>query len=331
MSDVLWQDGSQTIRLHREPTDGILQLVGATRFISGSRHYRRVNVRAQLAQLKNAVFLSAEHASETVGAYAIDETALSDGQAPYIGFYRAMLCVDPHYRGRGIGQRLIDSATQWMRERCAQVDRPGLSWGCIAGGNRAARQLLAGTGHTEIGTLSAGLEYQQWTNPSAALTDLDTPNAELTQAWHDVTKAASWRPADLPQGAWVTLADGEDWIACRYHETVLDVTPLTGAFGWIDRHLMSRFPPGRRRFDPAQFHYVSVTHRLHSARGLRLWKPLRNALMHRHQTHFVNVIEPTRSHVPRRANPDLVVSARRLDDDSAPLASGQAMLWPPDM
>ena len=331
MTDVLWQDGSQSICLQRNPTEGFVNLVRGTAFVSGRRPYRRLNLREQLDRLEQPVFLTAEHKGKTVGTYVLNEHSMRVGQTPHCGFYRGMLCVDPEYRGAGVSQRLVQSAKHWMRARSATAGKPGLSWGCIAADNTAARRLLKRSGHTEIGALSTRLEYQQWLTADKFAVALDQPTPELAARWQEIADKAHWRLESPPSGCWMLVKDGREWIACCHHVTVLDLTPLSGMLGWIDRHLMSRFAPGRRRFDPSRFGYVSVTQRLASSNGQRLWKTLRNALMVRHETHFVNVVAPVSAHRNNARTSDIVVSAARLEDNPRSMPDGQIMLWPPDM
>ncbi|MEL6302506.1 MAG: GNAT family N-acetyltransferase [Pseudomonadota bacterium] len=325
MTQCLWQDSAHRIVVSPAPQTGFLEQLATTRFQTDGQTYRRVNTETQARRLGQAHFLSLVSGSDTVGTYALSETPLLvDGQ-PARGFYRAMLTLAPAARGQGLGKQLLRCAREWMQEVSADASGPVFSWGCVAARNTPARQLLRHAGHQEIGTLSPKLEYQQWIRRVRyALSE--SVDERIETAWRHSQQSSQWHLADLPNSGWLTLAHDNQWIACQHHLTELDLTPVPGLLGWIDRHLMPWFPPGRRRFDPEHFRYVSVSSVIGSDGHESLWPVLRNALMDRYETHYVN---RTRS-LPDKTG--LVVSVARIDAPGTKIESGGRLaLWPPDL
>ena len=261
--------------------------------------------------------------NQVIGTYLLNRESLIVNGQPRTGWYRSMLTSATHARGTGVGRQIVAAAHQWLA-RPADDPLPPLTYGCIATSNAPARRLLQDAGAIELAGVATALEYQQWHRRTPEhLTVTEGFTQTLARAWTARFDDAAIAPADPAAGQWVSISDPAGrFLACRHHVSVLDLTPLGGFVGLIGERLMSRVAALRRRFDPGRFRYVSVTSRLASPGGDALWPALRNLLMRRYGTHYVNVLSPA------TGDADLVVSVTGLAPGTGP---GEVAIAPPDL
>lgn len=326
VTQVVWCDADYRIEVSDNASAGFLKRITETRFVSGQREYRRTDVGSQLRRFKNAKFFTLQHDKQVVGTYLTDEHRLLWAGSSVRGFYRGLLSIDPAHRGTGLGARLVRESLNHVRQQLPQDGMPAWAWSSIAATNVAARQLNRRLGHLEIGSLQTSLEYQQFLRHKKQPLLFDTLDESIDAAWQRAFGDAQVRAETTPTEGWLGIRHGRDMLACRQQVTTLDLTPLPGLFGWVDRYLMPMFPPGRRRFDPTLFRYVTVTDLVTEGDGRSLWGSLRNALMTRHNTHFINRVSAAAN-----LTGDLIISAGPLSNAATSVDSGQIALWPPDL
>lgn len=326
VTQVVWSDKDYRIEVSANASADFLRCITETRFVSGQREYRRTDVSSQLKRFQNAQFFTLQHDDHVVGTYLIDEQRLLWAGSSVRGFYRGLLSIDPAHRGTGLGASLVRESLDHVRQQLPQDGMPAWVWSSIAATNVAARQLNRRLGHQEIGSLQTKLEYQQFLRHKKQPLLIDTLDESIDAAWQRTFGDAQVRSGATPTDGWLGIRRGRDILACRQHVTTLDLTPLPGLFGWVDRYLMPMFPPGRRRFDPTRFRYVTVTDLVTEHDGVSLWRSLRNALMTRHDTHFVNRVSAAEN-----LTGDLIISAGPLSNVGTSVDGGQIALWPPDL
>ncbi|MEL6449546.1 MAG: GNAT family N-acetyltransferase [Pseudomonadota bacterium] len=294
-SQTLWFDGAGlTLESTTRPDAEFTAHIGQVRF--GDR-YRRCNVADQLARFYRPRFLSLRDNGQLVAAMVLDEQTLQWHGKRVEGFYRGLLSVAPEVARQGYGRTLAKQAMAWLDRRGAARDIPVFSYGCIDAGNERAWQLLDSLGAYPVGTLTTQIKYRQRSGVpilDVAVTDALTDAA--ADAWRETNTEATLRPSSVPRDHWITVEDTAGGVAaCRHRLTSLDLTPQGGLTGFVTERLMLLFPPGRKRFNPGRFRYVSVSDVVATRDSAHLWRRLIPHLMALHDTHFVAITADTAS------------------------------------
>ena len=294
-TQTLWFDGAGiTLDATTRPEAAFAAHVARVRF-GGS--FRRRNVDDQLARFNRPRYLSLKDRGRLVAALVLDEQTLAWRGERVPGYYRGLLSVAPEVTGQGYGRLLAQQALAWIDRRAAERGQPVLSYGCIEAGNERAWGLLDALGAVPIGTLTTQLKYRQRRGrPILDLAVTDALTDAAAAAWRSQHDAATLRPASVPRDHWITVECPAGGVAaCRHRLTSLDLTPLGGMTGFVTERLMPLFPPGRRRFNPGRFRYVSVSDVVATRDSAHLWRRLIPHLMALHDTHFVAVTADTAS------------------------------------
>lgn len=299
-TQTLWFDGAGlTLDATTRPDDEFAAHIARVRF-GGS--YKRRNVDDQLARFYRPRYLSLRDKGRLVAALVLDEHTLAWHGERVPGYYRGLLSVAPELSGQGFGRILAQQALAWIDRRAAKHGGPVLSYGCIDAGNETAWGLLDTLGASPIGTLTTQVKYRQRRGrPILDLSVTDALTDAAAAAWREQHEHAMLRHASMLRDNWITVEDPAGGIAaCRHRLTSLDLTPLGGLTGFVTERLMPLFPPGRRRFNPGRFNYVSVSDVVASRDSAHLWRRLVPHLMALHDTHFVAVTADTASPAVQR-------------------------------
>ncbi|MEM7763010.1 MAG: GNAT family N-acetyltransferase [Pseudomonadota bacterium] len=288
-TETIWRDGAVRLELSPFVSDEWLDYVTAVWFGDAARRYQRRNVREQVARFENPRFLSLRYAGKLIGTYLIDLQSLScDGQ-PVTGFYRGLLAVDATFRSQHLGSAITDAALEWIRQQT--TSGATLTYGCIDEHNKRSITLLTERGMQSLAVLRQRLFYRQFKRQplaTARVTEGLTDNAlaDLTASSEHTVTPASWR-----YGNWITVDDNSTRrIAARFAVNELALAPMTGITGFVINRLMPLFPPGRRRFNPHAFRYISISDPVNGAGPKASWDALIEHLMVIHDCHFVCLI-----------------------------------------
>ncbi|MEL7296141.1 MAG: hypothetical protein AAGJ86_00695 [Pseudomonadota bacterium] len=291
-TEVIWRDGAVRLELSPFVSDEWLDYVAAVWFGGAARRYQRRNVREQVARFEKPRFLSLRYAGKLIGSYLIDQQALTFNQQPVSGFYRGLLSVDATFRSQHLGGAMTDAALRWIKERAES--RTALTYGCIDEYNKRSVALLSERGMQALTVLRQRLFYRQFkrrTLATARVTNALTSNALADLA---ASTERMVTPDDWSYGNWITVDDKRTQrIAARYAVNELALAPMSGVAGFVINRLMPLFPPGRRRFNPHAFRYVSISDPVNGAGPKASWDALIEHLMVIHDCHFVCLISDT--------------------------------------
>ncbi|MFK7892814.1 MAG: GNAT family N-acetyltransferase [Granulosicoccus sp.] len=264
--------------------EGLLELLQATVFGSDGLRYYRLNAEQQIRSLNDPVFFIARDSDQLIGGYILDRRSLQVAGEPVVGFYRGALAVHESWQAQGVGTGLTRCALQWQREMDAG---PSISYGCIDASNQRSLRTL-GKHDTQVAArLSMYMMYRQWPRKRCSLTPLDATLNEnhgtlMDEVYHDcqvrdVTPARQTKALLDRHG----IAISASVRICAFR-----ITTMSTAASLATRLLVSPWPPARKRFDPANFRYLSLSGVLIRSGCERHWSAFVSTLMAEAGVHF---------------------------------------------
>jgi len=251
-----------------QPLTGLVPLIEHTVFGSDGLRYKRLNVDAQLQRFNDPTYFQALLDGELVGSYVLEATQM---------------------QGRGIGNRLTETAGRWLQETAG--DTPLLSYGCIDQSNKRSLHVLKSTGALPGPSLSMYMMYRQWPKTRCELLTEDTVSVQACTALADEVYAdcqiRDISDSSLPM---LVLEDANGVaIAARIADNAFQITAMGTMARWGTRFLVSPFAPARKRFDPDQFRYLSLSNVLIRPGCESLLSDFVSTILARYHCHFAAV------------------------------------------
>ena len=290
MREVIWQDASGLeIVVSDTPGPRFVAHLASVPFGTTGSAFWRLNIDEQLQRFERPTFLSLRDEERVIGSYVLDEQRLMLADEPVTGIYRGLLTIDPERRHAGLGRELARQGLRWMQAHVAAPGRASLSYGIVDEANARSMALLEALGMQRIGSLATAIRYRQRRGRFIEDADVTSRLTDTARdAWYAQYSGAALRSEDPAHGDWITVSDAHGNIAaCRHHVTELRLAPMTGAAGFVVEKMLPLFPPGRRRFNPRRFRFVSISDPVVPPGSEPLWHKLVAHLMALHDTHFV--------------------------------------------
>ena len=272
-----------------QPLTGLVPLIEHTVFGSDGLRYKRLNVDAQLQRFNDPTYFQALLYGELVGSYVLDRRSLLIRNEAVTGYYRGVLAVATQMQGRGIGKRLTETAGRWLQETAG--DTPLLSYGCIDQSNKRSLHVLKSTGALPGPSLSMYMMYRQWPRARCELVTEDVVSVQACTALADEVYAdcqiRDISDSNLPL---LVLEDANGVaIAARIADNAFQITAMGTMARWGTRFLVSPFAPARKRFDPDQFRYLSLSNVLIRPGCESLLSDFVSTILARYHCHFAAV------------------------------------------
>jgi len=284
-----------TVELSSHAASGVVDLVESITFGSDGLRYRRLDVRSQLARFIEPCFFHAYIKDELAGVYVLDKRQLLIQKQPVNAFYRGVLAVAEHWQGTGVGAKLVEAAKRWMDVQ-SEADTV-FSYGCIDESNHRSLNLLKRSGATVGPLLSMYVMYRQWPSATKELQDLDDVSSqEVLRLLLEQNSDCSIQDVSKSPLPGFVLQDEKG--------IVMSARVTTSRFCIMQMGLAARLgvklfvnpsAAARRRFDPHNFTYLSLSN-VFIRRGCESqWRGFLGALLARHDCHFAAIYITTNS------------------------------------
>lgn len=256
------EDGRATVIASRSLPAGFAERVANVRFGTAGLYYRRLDVLAELQRLHNPVFFALLVDGSVAGTYVLNlrTLVLRDGES-ILGVYRSSLSVVDEHSAQGLGRWFAEQSLQWLSERCRAVSQSALSWGCIEARNERSLKAIVAAGGEELGRLESLLVYRQW--PRARLSVSEPTADQHTRLQALMSRAVSDcgpRPEPIIDRFYkVAELSGKRLIGARVVSERVCLERIGGFWDSLYRYLLRYSGAARRRFDPANFHYLRIS------------------------------------------------------------------------
>jgi len=278
-----------SIQQTHEPLSGVVELLQGVTFGSDGLRYRRLDVQAQLHRFIEPVYFHAFVSDELVGVYVLDKRQLLVDGKRLNGYYRGALAVDEYWQGRGVGARMAQAAMLWL-EGQAQ-GQTILSYGCIDTSNHRSLKLLKQLGARHGAVLSMYLMYRQLPSSRCTLTPM---NSSLLQAASSLSDEVynDCRVRDVSQSSlpgYAVLDDEGIVVSAGVVTTRFCIKEMGLVARLCTRLFVTPFPVARRRFNPHNFTYVSLSNVTLREGCENRWRDFVSAVLHELDCHFAVV------------------------------------------
>ncbi len=291
------RDGRQIYRATQvEPA--YASLLSTTRFGTDKLRYRRRRVRETMDRLPATDFYSVYRNDCLIGGYALTPVDVSRGDDIHPALYRHSLAINEEFQGQGLGRWLVETALRdaSRRQSCA------FSFGSVERGNRRSSAVLASASTQSIGTLRSELFYRQRTKRSETVSL--NPDDVLLRASLDASEAdCVYRFASRRKAPYYAVVDnGRILAGASARLNSLDLLSPGMSPGRLYASLVKLVPPARKRFDPADFRFVSLSDVVIDPQGGRAWNTLLGHILYEFDAHMAGVtLDPRRSTYQRLA------------------------------
>ncbi len=272
--------------------NGYVDLLSTTRFGSGRLRYRRRRVTDTLRRLPETSFYTLHENGHVVGGYALTPVPIMFGDRALHALYRHSLVVGENHQGRGLGRWLVDTALGDMAKR-SSVD---VSFGSIEAGNRRSASIVTGDSSQMLCTLRSELLYRQWTRRSHRVSL--NPDEALVRTSLDLGESdCLYRFAHRRNAPYYAVVENDRILAgAGARMNSIDLLPDGMSGGRLYSLLVSLLPPARRRFDPADFRFVSLSDVVIADDGARAWNALVSHVLYEFGAHMAGItLDPQRA------------------------------------
>lgn len=324
--ETLWRDPAADLTLvaRSTPSTALVGQIGQIRFGTHGLRYRRLDVAPELDALGDAAFLELHRGAELVGTYVLTGSTLEAGGRRVEGVHRGLLTVSEARQGQGLGRILVEQALRWIAGRSEERALPALTYGCIERRNARSLQLLSALGCRELGAVRTFGVYRQSPRARLVLETLDADDAVVLDALEEGLGDCALR-ATAPAAPFLAVTDDACVLAgASVSEHSIDLDPLGGTLGLLDRAVMRHVPAARRRFDPKRFTYLRIDDVVVRPGHARLWPALLTSLLASRGLHVAMLILDPRSRACALLRDEGLfgLTARAMHQEIAVLAAG---------
>ncbi|MEM9689286.1 MAG: GNAT family N-acetyltransferase [Pseudomonadota bacterium] len=286
---IVDERGPLQIRRSQTLEAAFADLLSRTRFGTHKLTYRRRRVSESLTRLSNTHYFSLYDGDHLVGGYALTPTDIIRDTATHKALYRHALFVDDRYQQRGLGHWLVNAALD------AATDNIEFSFGSIELGNRRSSAVVDKGSACTIGHLRSELIYRQWTRRSA-LVAFNPEEALIRAAVDDSESDCTYRFASRRDAPYYgVLLDGQLAAGASARLNSLDLRSPGPGIGRAYASLVRFLPAARRRFDPADFRFVSLSDVVVAANSGNAWNALVSHILYEFGAHMAGVtLDPRR-------------------------------------
>lgn len=296
---IIDQRGDQLIRRDPSMDPAYLELLSITRFGSDKLRYRRLRVAETVNRLPSSDYYTLFNAGRVIGGYTLTPVDVRQGADTYRAIYRHSLVIDERHQGKGLGRWLVATALE------DQAGDPAVafSFGSVERGNLRSAAILERSGVQSIGTLRSELIYRQWTNRSSVVS-VD-PDDDCVQAALDESEAdCRYRFTRRRRAPYFAVVEGGNIVAgASARLNALDLRSSGVSPARVYSSLIRWLPPARRRFDPADFRFVSLSDIAISAGSGRAFRILVSHILSEFGAHMAGItLDPRRTTYQRLQN-----------------------------
>ena len=271
---------------------GYIDLLSTTRFGTDKLRYRRRRVSDTLQRLPETHYYTLHEEDRLVGGYALTAVPVAYGDRTLDALYRHSLVIGEDHQGRGLGRWLVDAALDHRQDQ-STVD---FSFGSIEAGNRRSASIVTGDTSQTLGILRSELLYRQWTRRSHRVTL--NPDENLVRTSLDLGESDCLYRFTSRRNApyYAVIEDGRILAGASARLNSIDLLPAGMSAGRLYSSLVQLLPPARRRFDPADFRFVSLSDIVIAEDGARAWNALVSHVLYEFGAHMAGItLDPRRA------------------------------------
>lgn len=268
-------------------TDEFVRQIESATFGTEGTRYRRLGLRRQLSEIKDAIFLELRRGRKLVGTYVLVQRAVNLGDRSLSGLYRGLLTIDADAGGQGLGRVLVEAALKWLGSVSHRTGESLMTWGCIEAKNSRALSLLESSGCHCLGKLETRLTYRQWPRKQTDLVALDESQESAVRHTLERAQADCHFKAHAPSThAYYAVMSGAEILAgARVSVSCVDMGEPKQYWLKAGARLLQRVPMARRRFNHRRFSYLLLSDVIIREGHIDLWPRFLSALLYEHEVH----------------------------------------------
>lgn len=279
----------------QSPPDELFTFLESIVFGHAGVRYRRLHLATSWKRFSNPTVLCLWHKKQLVGCYVLDPRTCQLHGESVLGVYRGLLCIHPDFRRTGASAMLMQRARAEFNRMGEAVSSAVFSFGCVDANNTPSLKLLSEQGCVPHTTLNARLLYRQWPRPAVPLaySDVDS-NASLVSLHPN----SLWDVTEVPGAMRLSLRDEQgERIGAHVVRTALAMQTLGALNDWLVRWFVLPFPFAKRRFNPHEFVYTSLSY-VYIRPGCESdWPKFISALTHHQGVHYAQLLIDTKGPV----------------------------------
>ncbi len=287
--------GDLRITSVKSPPDELFPFLESIIFGHAGVRYRRLRLAHRWAQFYDPTIVCLWDKTELIGCYVLDPRRCLAKGKPVLGVYRGLLCVHPTYRRTEASTLLMRQARHELKQLGERTSEPAFSFGFVEANNIPSLSLLTRQGCEPFATLNARLIYRQWPKPTVPLTRVD--NVSITEL--ALPYASSLCDIADTRGKMRLSWEDEqgERIGANVAITALSMETLGSLNDWLVRWFVLPFPFAKRRFNPSEFVYASLSY-VYIRPGCESdWASFVTALTHSQGVHYAQLLMDTQGAV----------------------------------